>query len=136
MRTLRLFLTLVVLATLPVAAAQQPAEEAASVDKLFERWNSNATPGCAVAVARDNRIILSRAYGMADLEFDIPNKADTIFEAGSVSKQFTAGAIVLLSLQGRLSLTDDVRKYIPEVPDYGTTITVRHLMTHTSGLRD
>ena len=136
MRTLRLFLILVVLATLPAALAQQPADETASVDKLFERWNSKATPGCAVAVARDNRIILSRAYGMADLEFDIPNKADTIFEAGSVSKQFTAGAIVLLSLQGKLSLTDDVRKYIPEVPDYGTTITIRHLMTHTSGLRD
>lgn len=136
MRTLRLFLILVVLAALPAAIAQQPADESASVDKLFERWNSEATPGCAVAVARDNRIILSRAYGMADLEFDIPNRPDTIFEAGSVSKQFTAGAIVLLSLQGKLSLTDDVRKYVPEVPDYGTPITIRHLMTHTSGLRD
>jgi CubicO group peptidase (beta-lactamase class C family) len=80
--------------------------------------------------------VLSRAYGMADLEHDIPNTPSTIFEAGSVSKQFTSAAIVLLALEGKLSLDDDVRKYVPEVPDYGKTITFRHLMTHTSGLRD
>jgi CubicO group peptidase (beta-lactamase class C family) len=73
---------------------------------------------------------------MADLEHDIRNTPATIFEAGSVSKQFTSAAIVLLAQQGKLSLSDDVRKYIPELPDYGTPITIRHMMTHTSGLRD
>ena len=94
------------------------------------------TPGCAVGVARDGRTPLSKAYGMADLEHDVPNTPETIFEAGSVSKQFTAAAILLLEQQGKLSIGDDVRKYVPELPDYCTPITIRHLMTHTSGLRD
>ena len=73
---------------------------------------------------------------MADLEHDVPNKADTIFEAGSVSKQFTAAAVLLLASDGKLSLDDPVRKYIPELPDYGTPLTIRHMLKHTSGLRD
>ena len=73
---------------------------------------------------------------MADLEHDVPNTADTIFEAGSVSKQFTAAAVLLLARDGKLSLDDPVRKYIPELPDYGTPLTIRHMLTHTSGLRD
>src|SRR5690606_25352581 len=85
---------------------------------------------------RDGHDVLSRAYGMADLEHDIRNSPGTIFEAGSVSKQFTAAAILLLVEDGVLSLDDDVRKYVPELPDYGHTITLRHLLTHTSGLRD
>ena len=80
--------------------------------------------------------MLARAYGSANLEHDIPNTPETVFEAGSVSKQFTAAAIVLLARQGKLSLDDDVRRHIPEVPDYGTPITLRHLLNHTSGLRD
>ena len=79
---------------------------------------------------------MSRAWGMADLEHGIPNTPATIFDGGSVSKQFTAATVVLLALDGQLSLTDDVRRYVPEVPDYGMTITLRHLLTHTSGLRD
>ncbi len=130
-------LVIIVLLTLPAAlSAQQGIEATAGVDKLFERWNSTSTPGCAVAVTRDARVIFSRAYGMADLEHDVSNKVDTIFEAGSVSKQFTAGAIIMLVQQGKLSLDDNVRKYVPEVPDYGTPITIRNLLTHTSGLRD
>jgi CubicO group peptidase (beta-lactamase class C family) len=89
-----------------------------------------------VGVAHNGLTILERAYGMADLEHDIPNTPSTIFEGGSVSKQFTSAAIVLLALDGKLSLGDDVRKYVPEVPDHGETITLRHMMTHTSGLRD
>src|SRR3546814_5428689 len=73
---------------------------------------------------------------MADLEHDVPNASTTIFEAGSVSKQFTAAAILLLAQDGRIRLDDDIRKYLPEVPDYGKTITIDHLLTHTSGLRD
>jgi CubicO group peptidase (beta-lactamase class C family) len=89
-----------------------------------------------VGVARDGQLVLARAWGMADLEHDVPNTPETVFEAGSVSKQFTAAAIVLLAQQGRLSLDDDVRRYVPEVPQYGATIRIRHLLNHTSGLRD
>jgi CubicO group peptidase (beta-lactamase class C family) len=80
--------------------------------------------------------VLTAAYGVADLEHDVPIRPDTIFEAGSVSKQFTAMAVLLLAHQGKLSLDDNVRKYIPELPDYGTPVTIRHLLNHTSGLRD
>jgi len=93
-------------------------------------------PGCAVGVAKDGVTVFERAYGMADLEWGIPNTTETIFEAGSVSKQFTAALVILLVLDGELSLDDDIRNYIPEVPDYGYKITIRHLLSHTSGLRD
>lgn len=137
MKTARAFLLLLVLAVWPaILPAQQPPDAAARLDRIFEHWNSKDTPGCAVAIVRDGKIILSRAYGMADLEHDVANSTATIFEAGSVSKQFTAGSIVMLAQQGKLSLDDNVRKYVPEVPDYGTPITIRHLLTHTSGLRD
>jgi CubicO group peptidase (beta-lactamase class C family) len=105
------------------------------VDAQFSNW-TNETPGCAVGVSRDDVIVFERAYGMADLEHGVPNKADTIFEAGSVSKQFTAAAVLLLARDGKLSLDDPVRKYIPEAPDYGSPITVREMLQHTSGLRD
>lgn len=126
---------------LPAAAAAQqqpalPADAASQVDGIFRQWTGTATPGCAVGVSHAGNTVLSRAWGMADLEHDIANTPATIFEAGSVSKQFTAAAIVLLAEQGRLSLDDDVRKHIPELPDYGTPITIRQMMTHTSGLRD
>jgi CubicO group peptidase (beta-lactamase class C family) len=128
-------LLLVLLLPLP-AAARQAGDPAARVDAVFARWTGDATPGCAVAVARGEEPPFKRAYGMADLEHGVTNSTGTIFEAGSVSKQFTAAAVVLLAQQGRLSLDDDVRKYVPELPDYGTRITLRHLLTHTSGLRD
>ena len=109
---------------------------ASRVDEIFAEWSTDASPGCAVGVTRHGETVLERAYGMADLEFGIPNDPGSIFEGGSVSKQFTSAAVVLLALDGRLSLDDDVRKWIPELPDYGHTITLHHLMTHTSGLRD
>lgn len=122
---------------LPVqAGAQQVPELADRVDALFARWDSAVTPGCAVGVSRDGHAVLERAYGMADLEHGIRNTVGTIFEAGSVSKQFTAAAVVLLAQDGLLGLDDDVRRYIPELPDYGDTIRIRHLLNHTSGLRD
>lgn len=111
-------------------------DHGARVDEVFARWNSRQSPGCAVAVGMAGGEKLSRAYGMADMEHDVPISPDTVFEAGSVAKQFTAAAVVLLAQSGRLSLDDDVRKHVPEVPDYGTPITIRHLFTHTSGLRD
>lgn len=133
MRIRHLLLIPPALLAAPAAAQSDPG---ARVDSLFAAWNDPQSPGCAVGVAQNGRTLLSRAYGSANLEHDIPNTPETVFEAGSVSKQFTAAAIVLLARQGKLSLDDDVRRYIPEVPDYGTTITLRHLLNHTSGLRD
>lgn len=108
----------------------------AAIDALFAPWHSTSTPGCTVAVSENHQTVFSRAYGMADLEHDVVNSPETILEPGSVSKQFTAAAAVLLALDGLLSLDDDVRDYFPELPDYGEVITIRHLLNHTSGLRD
>lgn len=113
----------------------QSADTLQRIDQLFSRWN-NATPGVAVAVERNGKMIYSKAFGLADLEHNVPNTTSTIFEAGSVSKQFTAASILLLAKEGKLSLDDDVRKYVPELPQYDKTITIRHLMNHTSGLKD
>jgi CubicO group peptidase (beta-lactamase class C family) len=107
----------------------------AAVDAAFARFTAE-TPGCAVGVSLDGATVLARGYGMADLEHDVSIEPDTIFEAGSVSKQFTAAAVLLLARDGKLSLDDPVRRYIPELPDYGTPLTIRHMLTHTSGLRD
>jgi CubicO group peptidase (beta-lactamase class C family) len=117
----------------PAAAAS---DLAAKVDEIFAPWSSRESPGCAVAVGENGRTLVSRAYGMADLEHDAANTPDTVFEAGSVAKQFTTAAVLLLAQQGKLSVQDDVRKHVPEVPDYGTPITIDHLIHHTSGLRD
>jgi YD repeat-containing protein len=114
-------------------AAQTPTDR---VDSAFSRFAGPATPGCAVGVTRSGQLLIERAYGMADLEGDRPNTPQTIFEAGSVTKQVTAGAVVLLALDGRLSLEDDARRWLPELPRYERPITIRHLLNHTSGLRD
>jgi CubicO group peptidase (beta-lactamase class C family) len=115
------------------ATAQDPADR---VDEIFSEWNTDGSPGCAVGVTRYGEPVFERAYGMADLEHGVPNAPGTIFEGGSVSKQFTSAAVMLLVQDGVLTLDDDVRKWVPELPDYGTAITLHRLMTHTSGLRD
>src|SRR5690554_3967261 len=120
--------------------AQSLAELAPAVDEVFSDvftgWDLAASPGCAVgaSVAGEPRLI--RTYKMADLEHGVPISAATIFEAGSVSKQFAAAAVVLLVLDGHLTLDDSVREYVPELPTYADDITIRHLFNHTSGLRD
>ena len=106
------------------------------VDKMFTSWDSKKTPGAAVAVVRDGAIIYKKGFGMANLEYDIPISPSSIFHVASVSKQFTVFSILLLQSEGKVNLDDDIRKYIPEVPDFGQTITLRHLASHTSGLRD
>jgi CubicO group peptidase (beta-lactamase class C family) len=116
------------------ATMTEPAADV-QIDKIFSRWNQT-TPGCAVGVAMAGKPVLNKAYGMADLEREVRNTAETIFEAGSVSKQFTAAAVLLLAREGKLSLDDPARKYITELPDYGTPPTIRHMLNHTSGLRD
>jgi CubicO group peptidase (beta-lactamase class C family) len=106
------------------------------VDELFTVWDTKETPGAAVAVVKNGTIIYKNGYGIANLEYDIPINTKSIFHIASVSKQFTVFSILLLEKQGKLSLNDDIRKYISEVPDFGKTITLRHLASHTSGLRD
>jgi CubicO group peptidase (beta-lactamase class C family) len=119
-----------------VAAVVAADETTDKVDKLFASWDKTTTPGATLAVVRDGRIIYKRGYGMAKIEDGIVMTPDKIFDIGSVSKQFTATCVVMLVRDGKVSLDDNVRKYIPELPDYGTPITVRHLLHHTSGLRD
>jgi CubicO group peptidase (beta-lactamase class C family) len=138
-------ITLVILALLATcsntpAQSQEPGPPAdtiaARVDKLFATWDKPSSPGCALAVIKDGSIVYKRGYGAADLDHDVPISSDTVFHVASVSKQFTAFSILLLAQQGKLSLDDPVRKYITELRDFGTPITIRHLMHHTSGLRD
>ena len=108
----------------------------AKVDQLFTEWNRSDSPGAALAVTRDGEIIYKQGYGTANLEYDIPITTGTIFDIASVSKQFAGFAIATLAHEGKLSLDDDIRTYLSDVPDFGIRITIRHLLHHTSGLRD
>ena len=110
--------------------------KASKVDKILADWNNKATPGMNVLISRNGMPIYSKSYGSANLEYRIPNANNTIFHAASISKQFTAFAIAMLANQGKLSLEDDIRNYLPDLPDFGKKITIRHLIYHTSGLRD
>ena len=126
------------LSALGVAALGLVAQDqtGARIDAIFEQWNKPATPGAAVAVIRDGKLIYEKGYGLANLEFDIPIKPETVFHVASVTKQFTAMALVLLEEDGKLSIDDEVHKYLPELPDYGHKIAIRNLLQHTSGIRD
>lgn len=130
---------LLLLLFVPALAAAQPAtaapDNAQRVDAVFARWTQPESPGCAVGVSRDGAAVLTRAYGLANLEFGVPLRPESIFESGSVAKQFTAAAIGLLVLDGKLAVTDAARKYVPELPEVAAGITIQHLLTHTSGLR-
>ncbi len=113
---------------------------ATEVDNVFADLQKPGSPGCALGVYRDGKVIYSKGYGLASVELDAPITPETVFDIGSTSKQFTAASILLLEQQGKLSLNDEVRKYIPELPDYakngGHKITILNLLNHTSGLRD
>jgi CubicO group peptidase (beta-lactamase class C family) len=134
------------LALLPACAAAPPPApptalagdaRSAAVDGLFARWARPGSPGCSVAVSAGGRVAHARGYGLADLEHDVALSPGTSFHVASVSKQFTAFAVLLLEGEGRLSLDDDIRRHVPEVPTFGgARITLRHLLHHTSGLRD
>ena len=129
--------TLVALLIAPcVVAAQAPsADTTTRIDAVFSRFTAS-TPGCALNVLRNGASIYSKGYGLASIELGVPISPRTVFDIGSSSKQFTAASIVLLAQDGKLSLDDDVRKFIPELPDLGAKVTLRHLLTHTSGWRD
>src|SRR5690606_17101850 len=120
----------------PAAGQAADARTAARVDSLFAEWNQPGSPGAAVAVLQDGRIVLERGYGRAQLEYDVPITPATVFHVASVTKQFTAFSIALLAQRGALSLDDDIRSHLPEPPDLGHRITIRQLIHHTSGIRD
>lgn len=115
------------------AAADVAAEK---VDQIFAGYNKAGSPGCSLGVIRNGDFVYRKAYGLGSLELGVPLTSGSVFYMGSVSKQFTAAAVVLAAEQGFLSPDDDVRKYVPELPDYGHTITLRQMLHHTSGLRD
>ena len=126
------FLTLLFTSLL---TAQKDTTWTSKIDSLFTEWNRPNHPGGAIGVAKDGKTFFSKAYGLASLEYLVPNSNNTIFNTGSVSKQFTAMGIVLLEEQGKLSFDDEIHQHIPELPDFGHPITIRHLLHHTSGLR-
>lgn len=138
-KALVLFLIVVLSHLLTFAQVPDAAKVIAGAERAIEKHAklspANA-PGCAIGVSLDGKPVVEKAFGMAELEYQIPITSKTIFESGSVAKQFTAAAIIALSLDGKLSLDDPVKKYIPEMPDYGSPLTIRHLLNHTSGLRD
>ncbi|HLM03511.1 MAG TPA: serine hydrolase domain-containing protein [Pyrinomonadaceae bacterium] len=119
-------------------AQTQPSdnEAAKKVDAFLSQWDKNDMPGCAVGAVKDGRLVYKRAFGMANLDYDVPNTTSTLFNLASSSKPFTAASIALLAQQGKLSLDDDIRKYLPEMPKYDETITIRHLIHHSSGIRE
>jgi CubicO group peptidase (beta-lactamase class C family) len=137
------FLSFLLLITaLLSAAGSEPAVQKAqdprvdSVDKLFAELNNTESPGIAILVVRDGEVLLRRCYGMANLEHKAPITPETVFDIASVSKQFCGMAVSMLIEQGKIALQDDIRRYIPELPDFGHTITIDHLVHHTSGIRD
>ena len=111
-------------------------KKSAAVDEVFADVAKPGSPGCALAVARGGKIIYEKGYGLANIEQNVSITPQSVFDIGSTSKQFTAASVLLLEKQGKLSLNDHIRKYLPEIPDYGHKITILHLLNHTSGLRD
>lgn len=145
MRLFQIFVTVVSVACASAATAiasdvrsidPLPTDRHEKVDAIFAPWNAKNGPGCAVGVSRNGDVDYLHGYGMSNLEYDIPVTPQSIFLAASVSKQFTAFAVALLAQEGKLSWDDDIRKYIPEMPDYGKKISISHLIHHTNGLRD
>lgn len=111
-------------------------EDNPEIDALFVDWDAHGSPGCALGVAQDGNLLYSRGYGYANLDHNVPITPQTVFDVGSITKQFVAASITMLAQNGRLSLDDNVRKWLPELPKYEWPITLRHMIYHTSGLRD
>ncbi len=106
------------------------------VDSVFAKWDTPDSPGCALGVYDRGEIVYAEGYGIANLDHGVPISPETVFYIGSVSKQFAAAAIAILADRGDIDLDDDIRKYIPEMPEYQESIRIRHLVYHTSGIRD
>jgi CubicO group peptidase (beta-lactamase class C family) len=131
-----LFVSVIASSAAQSAPPDKTEKPEAKVDALFAKMDTTVSPGCALSVIRDHRIIYERGYGMADLDHNVPITPASVFHVASMSKQFTAASILLLAEQGKLSLDDPARKYVPELPDFGAPVTIRELLHHTSGLRD
>src|SRR5687768_3659481 len=130
-------LLLLILATATNLFSQSlPDSTVKKIDILFKKWNNINTPGCAIGIVRNDSLVFSKGYGIANLEYNLPITTKTIFYTASVSKQFTGYCIVLLARQGKLKLDDDIHIYLPWMPDFGKRITIRNLLNHTSGIRD
>jgi CubicO group peptidase (beta-lactamase class C family) len=123
-------------ATSPSPANAQPVPEVSTVDRIFQEWDREGSPGCAVGVYHRGELVLARGYGEANLDWAQPITSSTVFYSGSVSKQFAAATAALMHLDGTLDLDHEVRRYIPELPPYDPPVTVRQLVHHTSGVRD
>ena len=131
----KIFFLLVIIVAQLACTAQSWQDTVILIEKAMDRYKTE-NPGAQLAISRNGQVIFSRAWGMADMEHNVSLTNESVIEAGSVSKQFTAAAILLLEQQSKLSITDDVRKYIPELPVYAAPITLLHLMHHTSGIKD
>lgn len=139
MKAVRLAAVMVIAVSVSHAAdAQQPLADSTrtALHRVFAPWAASDGPGCAVGASRNGEVVFQNGYGMANLELDAPITPASIFHVASVSKQFTAAAVMLLAREGRLSLDDDIRTHLPELPDLGHRVTIRHLLQHTSGIRD
>lgn len=128
--------TALILALIALPATASTQSLANRADSLVAAWTTGGAPGCAIAIDHGNDAVYRGAFGLADIEFSQPIGINTIFEAGSVSKQFTAASILLLVQRGKLALSDPIQKWFPEIPQYDSPITVNELMRHTSGIRD
>lgn len=132
MKKTLLFLVLIALSFTSLAEIEQSDR----VDKIFSEWDKANTPGAALGIVQDGKLIYAKGYGMANLEYSLPNTPTSVFRIGSTSKQFTAACIVLLAEQGKLSLDDPLTSHFPDFPEYAEQITIQHLLNHTSGIRD
>ena len=126
---------LAVAVVLPMIACAQGDLDSAAIDSVFADFNAG-TPGCALGVVQSGQLVYGRGYGMANLEHDVSINTESVFRIGSVSKQFAAAVAALAAMEGYLDLEDPLQKWIPELPDYGEPLTLRHTLNHTSGLRD
>lgn len=133
---LLLLLAATTTAVAPLTAQSLSPADTRRIDSVFAAFDGTSRPGCSLGVSRNGTPVYLRGYGMADLQHGVPIGPTSIFHVASVSKQFAAAAVALLAQDGKLSLDDPVRKYVPELPDYGTPVTIRHLVNHTSGIRD
>lgn len=131
----RVVLSIFFIATLSVSSNSQHVPKA-KIDSLFVNWDKEDSPGCALGIIRDGQLVYGRGYGMANLEYKIPNTTKSIFRIASTSKQFTAACIIHLHQKGLLELNDPLSRFFPEFPTYADRITVTHLLNHTSGIRD
>ncbi|OJJ21877.1 hypothetical protein BKI52_13490 [marine bacterium AO1-C] len=134
MRTLHVFTLLLCCSV--YTFGQISTKEKAAVDQIFAQWNKPGVPGCGLGIIKNGKLVYARGYGMANLEYALPNTPTSVFRIGSTSKQFTAACIVLLAKQGKLKLTNTLNQFFPAFPAYAKKITVQHLLNHTSGIRD